>query len=94
MIIISVGKGDDTHSQAQIDAKNTDSGEGGNENPANVGESYPASQTPPLGYNNKPNGNSNNLITPPPAPSIPPPPLDDEQPYTNGHSRRVKDSPV
>lgn len=103
------GRGEDSHSTAHIDGKNSDLGEsGGNENPASgdggggYPSQYPPSQTPPLGLlQSKQNGN----MIPPPAPSIPPPPLDDDlsapsndpppsYTYSNGNGRAHKDSPV
>ena len=95
--MITKGKGEDSHSTANIEGAPSDLGESGNENPTNVGETGgypPRSQTPPLHNAAKyPNGNPN---VPPPAPTIPPPPMDDNEviTYTNGNGRSVKDSPV
>jgi len=93
----NTGTGEDSHSTAQIDGKNSDlGGEAGTENLGNSEGYPPSSQTPPLEHSKKPNGNNH---SPPPAPTIPPPPLDDENgtlppPYTNGNGRSIKDSPV
>jgi len=88
------GKGEDSHSTANIDGPQSDLGEsGGNENPGGNLDGYPpATQTPPL-LPKYGNGNSN---FPPPAPSIPPPPMDDDNDlvYENGHGRLARDSEV
>lgn len=107
LLCIVTGHGEDSHSTAQIDGKNSDLGESvGNENPVSGdGGGYPPSQTPPLG---PPQSKQNGNMIPPPAPTIPPPPLDDENVTTpnnqlppvysysngNGNGRVHKDSPV